>query len=167
MKSGFQTGRLHDCCLKCGFCHFRILAFHYISACLKIFPFFLGLFSFYSYRDPNFESTFEAFNKSADWISNADNFSERDITEAKLGLFQSVDCPVLPGSRGLGPFLSGITDAMFLEHRRRLRDVTRDDLIRVSSRYLSQKSNIGISVIGPESTTSKLDSSWEVQQLVI
>jgi hypothetical protein len=133
---------------------------------LNIF-FVSGLFSFYSYRDPNFESTFEAFDKSADWISKSESFCDRDIVEAKLGLFQSIDAPILPGTRGLGPFLSGISDEMFLEHRRRLRDVTRDDLIRVSDRYLTQKNNIGISVIGPESSSTKLDSTWDVQQLVV
>ncbi len=95
------------------------------------------------------------------------SFNERDIVEAKLGVFQSVDSPVLPGSRGLGQFLSGISDEMFLEHRRRLRDVTREDLIRVSEKYLTLKNNFGISAIGPESSTQKLDSSWDIQQLVV
>lgn len=82
-------------------------------------------------------------------------------------MFQAVDAPILPGARGLGPFLTGISHETFLEHRRRLRDVTRDDLIRVSDRYLSRKGeNVGVSVIGPESQSVKLDSTWNVEPLV-
>jgi hypothetical protein len=33
---------------------------------------FLGLFTFYSYRDPNFESTIETFEKSSQWVSRND-----------------------------------------------------------------------------------------------
>ena len=114
------------------------------------------------------DSTFNAFEQSTDWISKPGNFGDRDITEAKLGIFQAVDAPVLPGVRGLGPFLSRISDETFLEHRRRLRDVSRDDLIRVSDRYLAGKGdNIGVSVIGPESQSQKLDSSWDVEPLVV
>jgi Zn-dependent M16 (insulinase) family peptidase len=89
------------------------------------------------------------------------------LNEVSLNRSQAVDAPVLPGSRGLGPFLSGISDDLFLEHRRRLRDVTLDDLVRVSDRYLARRGDAGIAVIGPESTSSKLDSSWTVEPLVI
>jgi Zn-dependent M16 (insulinase) family peptidase len=64
-----------------------------------------GLFTFYSYRDPNLDSTFEAFEKSADWIAKADNVSERDIVEAKLGVFQvTISC--VSASTIFGKFFS-------------------------------------------------------------
>ena len=125
-----------------------------------------GLFSFYSYRDPNCQKTLDSFHGSLDWIMS-NNFSDRDIQEAKLGIFQAVDKPVMPGDRGLRGWISGITNEMFQQHRDRIRSVTRDDLIRVTAQYLnSEDRNIGISVIGPESTAKTLDNSWNVQMLL-
>ena len=71
------------------------------------------MFSFYSYRDPNCQQTLDAFDASLDWLSRPDAFSQRDVDEAKLGVFQAVDKPVVPGSRGLRQYLSGIDDATF------------------------------------------------------
>jgi len=125
-----------------------------------------GLFSFYSYRDPNCQKTLDSFHGSLDWIMS-NNFSERDIQEAKLGIFQAVDKPIMPGDRGLRGWISGITNEMFQQHRDRIRSVTRDDLLRVTAQYLnSEDRNIGISVIGPESTAKTLDNSWNVQMLL-
>ncbi len=43
-----------------------------------------GVLSYYSYRDPNLEATLDAFERSAEWTA----FTERDVEEAKLGVFQ-------------------------------------------------------------------------------
>jgi hypothetical protein len=52
-----------------------------------------------------------------------DSFSEltlyQDIEEAKLRVFQKLDSPEQPGYRGLRPFLTGIDDKTFGEHRQR------------------------------------------------
>ena len=124
-----------------------------------------GVFSFYSYRDPNCTQTLEAFDSSTDWMLNPDNFSQRDIDEAKLGIFQAVDKPALPGQRGLRWFLSGISHDTFQQHRQRLRNVAREDLERVARAYLTN-ANAGVSVMGPETTAKTLDSSWAVQNLL-
>lgn len=58
---------------------------------------FTGTFTFYSYRDPNLQSTVDTYGKCAEWVSKTDNFSDRDIIEAKLGIFQAIDRPILPG----------------------------------------------------------------------
>ena len=126
------------------------------------------MFSFYSYRDPNCDKTLEAFDGSVDWILSS-NFGERDIQEAKLGIFQAVDKPVLPGERGLRKWISGITDEMFQEHRQRIRNVEKDDLFRVTEEYLKKHQNAntrGISVIGPEATAKNLDNSWDIEMLM-
>lgn len=128
-----------------------------------------GIFSFYSYRDPNCEATLDTFEKSNEWVQGNDqSFRDRDIDEAKLGVFKAVDRPVLPGARGQRLFLSGITDEMFEQHRQRLRQVTREDLLRVSDKYLSSSSKAkSVTVIGPESSAKNLDNkSWTVQQLM-
>ena len=125
-----------------------------------------GVFSFYSYRDPNCQKTLDAFDGSIQWILS-NKFSERDVQEAKLGIFQAVDKPVLPGDRGLRGWLSGITDEMFQEHRSRIRGVEREDLLRVVNKYLhGDDKTMGISVIGPETTATTIDNSWNIQTLL-
>jgi len=57
-----------------------------------------GSISFFSYRDPNFERTMNVFHNSNEWIQKADNFTQRDVDEAKLNVFKAVDKPILPGN---------------------------------------------------------------------
>ena len=123
-----------------------------------------GVFSYYSYRDPNCLKTIDAFNASIEWIL-ANKFSDRDIQEAKLGIFQAVDKPTLPGDRGLRVWLSGINDDIFQEHRSRIKNVQREDLIRVTNEYL-KNGTVGLSVIGPETTAKTLDNSWNIEMLL-
>jgi Zn-dependent M16 (insulinase) family peptidase len=125
-----------------------------------------GTFSFYSYRDPNTTKTLETFDASADWVQKT-VFSQQDLDEAKLGVFQTVDEPTPPGSRGMREFLSDVDDDMFESQRRQLREVTIEDVKRVSDKYLSNgAAKRGVSVIGPEPKEGSLDESWVVQQLV-
>jgi Zn-dependent M16 (insulinase) family peptidase len=56
-------------------------------------------------------ASLEAFDRSVLWAAQG-QFADRDIDEAKLSLFQGIDAPVAPGTRGLGEFSNGITDAM-------------------------------------------------------
>ena len=45
---------------------------------------------FYSYRDPNVDRTLESFDRGIDWASNG-QFTEAEMNEAKLALFQTVN----------------------------------------------------------------------------
>lgn len=92
-----------------------------------------GVFKFYSYRDPNVKTTLKVFNDSIDWLSKGD-YSEQDIDEAKLSVFQSVDAPVTPGSQGMRQFIHGISDEMKHNHRMSLLDVTKGDIKEVTQR---------------------------------
>ncbi|KAG7236413.1 hypothetical protein INR49_000968 [Caranx melampygus] len=58
-----------------------------------------GLFSFYSYRDPNAVQTLSAFRKGVDWAKSG-QFTQQDIDEAKLSVFSAVDSPVAPAHKG-------------------------------------------------------------------
>ena len=111
-----------------------------------------GVITFYSYRDPNFERTLDVFNSSNEWIQKG-SFTNTDVDEAKLNVFKELDKPVLPGSRGMRLYLSGITDEQFEEHRRLLRNVTFADVQRVSEHYLGSSREMSFSTtMGPEST---------------
>lgn len=122
-----------------------------------------GLFSFYSYRDPNSVQTLSAFRGGVDW-AKAGHFTQQDIDEAKLSVFSAVDSPVAPSDKGLGQFLSGITDEMKQGHRQRLFSVTHRNLVDVAERYLSVgQSTHGVAILGPETDTIKKDPSWIVK----
>ena len=48
-----------------------------------------GVWRFFSYRDPNTDKTLETFKKGISWAMEG-NFTEADVNEAKLAMFQSV-----------------------------------------------------------------------------
>lgn len=98
-----------------------------------------GILNFFSYRDPNNESTMKVYDYSCRWLEEGKEFSERDIEESKLGVFQEVDKPVEPGRRGLNFFIHGESDDMRQEYRRRLLEVSKEDIIDVAKKYLNQE----------------------------
>lgn len=59
-----------------------------------------GQFYFYSYRDPHLVKTIEAFREAIESLAKGD-FDFDDLEEAKLGIFQDLDAPIAPGSRGM------------------------------------------------------------------
>uniref|UniRef100_H2Z9Y4 Presequence protease, mitochondrial n=1 Tax=Ciona savignyi TaxID=51511 RepID=H2Z9Y4_CIOSA len=90
-----------------------------------------GIFRFYSYRDPNNWKTIQAFKDGVKWALNGD-FDQENIDEAKLAIFQSIDSPVSPCNRGLNIFNSGLYDVTIQQHRDRLLDVAKDELVDVA-----------------------------------
>jgi presequence protease len=59
-----------------------------------------GQFYFYSYRDPHLKTTLKAFHDAVHALV-AKKFDEKDLEEAKLGLFQDLDAPTPPSSRAI------------------------------------------------------------------
>uniref|UniRef100_A0A8C7V4E3 Pitrilysin metalloproteinase 1 n=1 Tax=Oncorhynchus mykiss TaxID=8022 RepID=A0A8C7V4E3_ONCMY len=122
-----------------------------------------GLFTFYSYRDPNSVQTLSTFRKSVDWVRSG-QFTQQDIDEAKLSVFSAVDSPVAPSNKGMGRFLSGITDELKQAHRERLFAVTDKIYIHVLHRYLGiGQRTCGVAILGPENDIIKKDPSWVVK----
>ncbi|XP_070700808.1 presequence protease, mitochondrial [Pempheris klunzingeri] len=122
-----------------------------------------GLFCFYSYRDPNSTQTLSAFHKGVDWAKSG-QFTQQDIDEAKLSVFSAVDSPVAPAHKGMGRFLSGVTDEMKQNHRAQLFAVSHKSLVEVAERYLGVgQRTCGIAILGPENETIKKDPSWIVK----
>lgn len=126
-----------------------------------------GVLNFYSYRDPNSAATFDIFDQANDWVSQ-NSFTDKDIEEAKLGVFQTVDAPIPPGSKGMNKFLYGIDDFLLQMHRSALMAVTRQDIIEVAETYLGQKSQskCGRALIGPKNEVLHLRKAenWEFVQ---
>lgn len=122
-----------------------------------------GLFSFYSYRDPNSVQTLSAFHKGVDWAKSG-SFTQQDIDEAKLSVFSAVDSPVAPSDKGMGRFLQGVTDEMIQGHRQRLFAVSHQNLVDVAERYLSAgQRTCGVAVLGPDNDAIKKDPSWIIK----
>jgi Zn-dependent M16 (insulinase) family peptidase len=94
-----------------------------------------GTFNFYSYRDPHVLQTYEAFEKSMQWASKGE-MTNQDIKDSKISLFAKVDRVVEPQNKGLRKWVYGITDDMRDEYRKRLLDVSKQDLVDVAEKYL-------------------------------
>eukprot|EP00088_Acartia_fossae_P035906 TRINITY_DN37032_c0_g1_i1.p1 TRINITY_DN37032_c0_g1~~TRINITY_DN37032_c0_g1_i1.p1 ORF type:complete len:312 (+),score=68.01 TRINITY_DN37032_c0_g1_i1:25-936(+) len=118
-----------------------------------------GTFTFYSYRDPKNLETFSVYRNSGEWAANVENISDQDVEEGQLRVFQKLDEPVQPGYRGLRQFLSGIQDQDFKEHRIRVKNVQKKDLIDVAQRYLVDPPVSGKTLIGPAQTGLE-DFGW-------
>ncbi|XP_013369108.1 PREDICTED: presequence protease, mitochondrial [Chinchilla lanigera] len=122
-----------------------------------------GIFTFYSYRDPNSVETLQSFEKAVDW-AKAGDFTQQDIDEAKLSVFSAVDAPVAPSDKGLDHFLYGLSNEMKQMHREQLFAVGHDGLTAVSDRYLGVgKSTHGLALVGPENEKISKDPSWIVK----
>lgn len=122
-----------------------------------------GLFSFYSYRDPNSMQTLTAFEKAVDWTKSG-AFTQQDIEEAKLSVFSAVDSPVAPADKGMSLFLSGVTDEMKQQHRERLFSVTHKSLVEVAERHLTSiRKTSSSTILGPENEEVKKSPLWVVK----
>ncbi|CAG0921459.1 unnamed protein product [Notodromas monacha] len=120
-----------------------------------------GVFSMYSYRDPNGAETFDVFEKAVDWAIAPANFAADEIHEAKLAVFQAEDAPVSPGSRGLTEFHSGISYDMQKKHREQVLAVTEADIRVALEKYVKNANVSGRCLIGPETDKSaSLTEGW-------
>ncbi|XP_063878942.1 presequence protease, mitochondrial-like [Scylla paramamosain] len=122
-----------------------------------------GTFGFFSYRDPHSTQTLAVFDAAVEWVLSG-GFSERDVAEAKLGVFQAVDAPISPGSQGRRRFLAHITDELFADHRRLVLDVAPQDLVRVARMYLKDGPVEGACLIGPQNVDLENDPFWNTIQ---
>ena len=120
-----------------------------------------GVFSFTSYRDPHTVDTLKRYEDAVEWLTQG-SFTEEDINEAKLSVFQSVDHPITPESKGNNLFLRKVSQEDRHQFRLRLLDVTRQDLIRVADKYLLNRTTegSGSAIIGPE--TKNVASDWKI-----
>ena len=113
-----------------------------------------GIFSFFSYRDPNSVRTLETFDDSFNWISSnvGKIINEQVLFEAKLGVLQQLDSPVSAMDRGMENFKFGVTHDMFIRHRSSVLETTLNDVKTVAEKYLQddKKTVVGRSVIGPK-----------------
>jgi Zn-dependent M16 (insulinase) family peptidase len=126
-----------------------------------------GVFGFYSYRDPNPQNTMEIMRGAGQWAVEK-QWTDRDLEEAKLSVFQSVDAPQSVSDEGMTKFLSGVSDEMMQERRERLLDVTKEQVGEVAQKYVveSLEKGEGRTVFLGEKKPW-VDGTWETKDMGI
>lgn len=111
-----------------------------------------GNFYLFSFRDPHLAQTVSHFHKAFEKIAQG-NFNDRELEEAKLGVFQTLDAPVPPGARGITAY-SWKRAGRTLEHRRAFRKnilkATKKEIVAAVERFLLPSRGISISFLGKE-----------------
>lgn len=116
-----------------------------------------GIFGLSSYWDPNSTQTLKTFEECIKWLCDA-NFSEKQVDEALLSIFGSLDAPSSPGHKGIDYFLRGVTAEMRDAKREKYFDLVGAQGI-VKLRDVAQKHLLRQVMAGKESAeaTSFLD----------
>lgn len=105
-----------------------------------------GVFGFYSYRDPNPQNTIDIVRDAGRWARDRE-WTDRDIEEAKLSVFQSLDAPESVSEEGMTRFLSGVDEGMEQKRREQLLDVKAEDVRAVAQKFLVEgmgKGNLAV-----------------------
>ncbi|KAF4044563.1 Peptidase M16C associated [Phytophthora infestans] len=96
-----------------------------------------GSFSMSSHYDPNTFKTLDAYAGARRWAVSGE-FSDRDVQEALLSVFASVDAPKTPSMKGRMSFLRGITNDMSQRRREQYLSLNRQDLVDVANKYFGE-----------------------------
>jgi Zn-dependent M16 (insulinase) family peptidase len=97
----------------------------------------IGVFKFYSYRDPRIKGTFEDFDRSIDWFKNTEHDAEA-LEQSILGVVSSIDKPSSPAGEAKQAFhnnLQGRDINWRNAYRQKILNVTMSDLHRVVNAY--------------------------------
>lgn len=124
-----------------------------------------GLFGYYSYRDPNPQNTLKIMRDAGRWARDKD-WTDRNLEEAKLSVFQGVDAPESVSQEGMTRFLSGIDEDMEQKKREQLLDVKKEEVRDVAQRYLVGGMGAArIAVLGEKEDWVKESEGWEIKSM--
>ncbi|KAI9671563.1 MAG: Mitochondrial presequence protease [Caeruleum heppii] len=124
-----------------------------------------GLFGFYSYRDPDPVNSMKIMNDALEFATQR-HWSEREIEEAKLSVFQGLDAPESVSEEGMTRFLSGVTDEMQQRHREQLLDVQAKDVSAAAEAYKTKVKDEGVQVVlGEQADWVTSQGDWIVREL--
>ncbi|KAJ5964427.1 uncharacterized protein N7479_004303 [Penicillium vulpinum] len=121
-----------------------------------------GIFTFMSYRDPNPLNSLKVFKNSGIFARDR-AWSEREIEEAKLGIFQGLDAPTSVNDEGARYFMSGVTHEMDQRWREQVLDVTAKDVNAAAEKFLVNGSRQATCVLGEKKDWA--NSEWELRKL--
>ncbi len=121
-----------------------------------------GSFRFYSYRDPRLAGTLADFERSLEWVQEAQ--PARRIEEAVLSAIKDIDQPSSPAGECLRAFFdarSGRTPEFRREFRARVLAATAGDLQRVAATYLRPEQASTVVIGGRETLAGAGDLGLE------
>ena len=125
-----------------------------------------SLFTMSSYRDPSPQKSLTTFEKAG--IFGRDrSWNEREMREAKLGLFQGIDAPRAVDSDGYREFMTGITDDQAQEMRERLLDCTAEQVQQAADKYLvnAKQDDMAVCVLGEKKEWVDREGDWDVRTI--
>jgi Zn-dependent M16 (insulinase) family peptidase len=124
-----------------------------------------GMFSLSSYRDPNPMNSLAVFNNCG-LFARERSWTQRELDEAKLGIFQSLDAPMSVDEEGMRYFMSGVTEAMDQRWREQVLDVNTKNVNEVAQKFLVDGSRQGLCILSENKTWPNLDG-WDIRKLAI
>ncbi|MFI2809779.1 MULTISPECIES: insulinase family protein [Microbulbifer] len=127
----------------------------------------LGVFRFFSYRDPRMAETLQDFDASLEWLANGQH-QDSQVEEAILGVVGGLDKPGSPSGEAKKAFhsaLYGRTHEVREEFRRRVTEVKLGDLQRVAATYLSPEKAGTAVVTGNQGREAGLALGLEEEKL--
>jgi Zn-dependent M16 (insulinase) family peptidase len=126
-----------------------------------------AVFRFFSYRDPRLQETLDDFDRAITWLLE-EKHPWRAVEEAILGVVASMDKPGSPAGEAKDAFfneLYGRTPEQRQRARKRVLEVSLEDLQRVGARYLSPE-QASVAVITSQAAESACRSlGLDVQRL--
>jgi len=127
-----------------------------------------SLFTMSSYRDPNPRNSLTTFRKAGAWARDRP-WTDRELEESKLSIFQGIDAPTSVSGDGSKEFMYGITPDMDQQMRERLLSVTKEDVQRVAQQYLVEPKaeNVSTAILGEKKPWLDEDKSWSVKSINI
>ena len=124
-----------------------------------------GLFGYYSYRDPNPQNTLKIMRDAGRWARDKE-WTDQNLEEAKLSVFQGIDAPESVSQEGMTRFLSGVDEAMEQSKREQLLDVKKEDLREVAQRYLVEgMKDARITVLGEKKDWVSKEAGWSIKSM--
>lgn len=113
-----------------------------------------GIFNFYSYRDPNPLKSMQIFDDLCDSEKSKNfnfNWTQQDLDEAKLSIFQRLDAPVSPRNEGLAFFEYGLDYEAKEKRRSQLLNCDLKSVFEANEKYLQSSSHnkdYAVAVVG-------------------
>ena len=107
---------------------------------------------FCSYRDPNLQSTVDAYNDLADYLETFD-VSDREMTKYVIGTLSRIDVPLTPsmrGDRALSRYFANSSIDVLQQRRNQLLQTTAADIRALAQMVRALMDDNNLCVIGSE-----------------